>query len=166
MIPTAVLSFFKTKLGKASIIALIVIVIVSAFMITLSIKDAAIRSKEMQIIKQQENIKRLELEKESIEKELEFVKELERLETSYNNSSESIEKVSEETLTRYDNEAINSISNDFYNYFNGLSDNEIRKDTDVASAEKVLYTGDFRQKRINKSISEERYKNKRMAALV
>ena len=166
MIPTAVLSFFKTKLGKASIIALIVIVIVSAFMITLSIKDAAIRDKEMQIIKQQKNIKRLELEKESIEKELEFVKELERLETSYNNSSESIEKVSKETLTRYDNEAINSISNDFYNYFNGLSDNEIRKDTDVAAAEKVLYTGDFEQKRINKSISEERYKNKRMAALV
>ncbi|WP_288550154.1 hypothetical protein [uncultured Brachyspira sp.] len=159
------LTFFKSKAGKISILLFLLVFIVSAFFTVVAVKDNAIKKKDAEISKSQEKIINLELSKETLQNELKYYKEREKLYSSFTDSSLSIKKVEQEALTRYDNEAINFISNDFYNYFS-LSEHKICKSAYVSTASKILYTGYYKQKRFNKSVSRECYKNIRVAALV
>ena len=160
------LTFLKSKIGKVSMIVLLLIIMLSAFVITIKVKDNAIRKKENELYKQREKIENLELSKEVLEKELDFYKENENYHNSFSNSSAVIEEIEKDILTRYDNEAINFISNDFYNYFNKLHDYKVYKNSAVNSSSKILYTSYYKQERFNKSLSRERYQNRRMAAMV
>lgn len=169
MTASIIFTFLKSKVGKASIIIILTALIIVAFATTIAIKDSAIRKKEEQILKQSEEIDNLNLSKESLENELNYIKSNKILENIYTNSSESIEKIEREKLTRFDNEAINKISNDFYNFYidSGLSNyNKISENADVDSARKISYSANIRQKRFNKSLSAVCYENIAVASLV
>lgn len=168
MIPTAIITFAKSKIGKATIIAFIILIVVLVFAGIIASKTIEINKKERVIKEQEDLIQFLELKKERLENELNYIKESRVLKDYYTNSSESVNKIEREKLTRMENETINKLSNDFYNfYISELSnENKIYKSSFVDSARKILYSSNIGQTRFNESVSRVGYEDKRVAALV
>lgn len=171
----AVRLWAKSKIGKATIIGLIIFFIVVAFAITVSVKNGQIKKREEQISKQKEEILQLEYSKETLENELNYLKTSRIMKGLYTNSTANIEKVEREKLTRTDYEAINQISNDFYNFYDSYdgdynyklsNERKIYKSSAFDSSREILYSKNRGQAGFNKSVSRVGDKNIGVAALV
>ena len=115
MIP--IITGFLSKINKKIIIAVIMVLIVSIFIVLIAAKDSEIHKKEKEIAQYQEDIKGLELNNQTLQNEILFIKENDKFQNSFSNSSLMIKNIDEELLTRTENETFNNISNNFYKYF-------------------------------------------------
>ena len=159
----------KSKIAKASIIIFLIIVAFGAFAITIAVKNKAISEKETELQEYKQELENLELINEALKKQLKYDKEEAVVLKGFDNSKEQTKKVEREALTRTDNEAINSISNDYYYYYKryGLSNSDkVYKSSFDKTARKILYSADYGQKRFNRSVSRKRNENIAMAGLV
>ena len=159
----------KSKIAKATIIIFLIIVAFGAFAITVAVKNKAISEKETELQEYKQEIENLELINEALKKQLKYDKEKAVVLKGFDNSKEQTKKVERETLTRTDNEAINSISNDYYYYYKryGLSNSDkVYKSSFDKTARKILYSADYGQKRFDRSVSGKRNENIAMAGLV
>lgn len=167
-------TFAKTKLGKAVILALIIAFIIGAFAITVSVKNGQIKKRDEQISKQKEDILQLEYSKETLQNELDYLKQSRILKWLYTNSSANIERVEREKLTRTDYEAINQISNDFYNFYDDYNvgnyelsnEGKIYKSSFVYSAREILYSKNRGQAGFDKGVSRGYDENIGVAVMV
>lgn len=159
----------KSKIAKASIIIFLIIVAFGAFAITVAVKNKAISEKETELQEYRNEIENLELINEALKKQIKYDKENAVVLKGFDNSKEYTKKVEREALTRTDNEAINSISNDYYNYYKryGLPNSDkVYKSSFDETTRKILYSADCRQKRFDRSVSGKRNENIAMAGLV
>lgn len=159
----------KSKIAKISIIIFFIVIIVGSFAIAIAVKNKAIREKEMELQEYIEEIENLELINEALKKQLKYDRESAVVLKGFDNSKEQTKKVEREALTRTDNEAINSISNDYYYYYERYllpNSNKVYKDTFDETARKILYSKNYRQKGFNRSVSAKRDKNIAMASMV
>lgn len=159
----------KSKIAKISIIIFFIVIIVGSFAIAIAVKNKAIREKEMELQEYREEIENLELINEALKKQLKYDRESAVVLKGFDNSKEQTKKVEREALTRTDNEAINSISNDYYYYYERYllpNSNKVYKDTFDETARKILYSKNYRQKGFNRSVSAKRDKNIAMASVV
>ena len=128
-------------------------------------KDNTIRQKEKEIAQYQENIKGLELQNEIL-----FIKENEKFQNSFSNSNIMIKNIDKELLTRAEYETFNSISNNFYKYFNSINimsgTSKICQNTAFYTSRNLYYKVSNKSSGFNEKISGKYYKNRRMAALV
>lgn len=163
-------AFFKTKAGKIFIIIAAGFLVFSAFMIMFAVKENALDRKQKEIEKQKEEIIRLELNNERLQNEIEFIKEQEKFQKSFSNSSIIIKNIDKELLTRKENEAFNNISNNFYKYFNSINfmqyKNKICENTSFCTSRNIYYKTCYKQAGFNEKLSREYYKNRRMAVMV
>ncbi|MCZ9931027.1 hypothetical protein OFQ52_09595 [Brachyspira hyodysenteriae] len=137
MIP--IITGFLSKINKKIIIAVIMVLIVSIFIVLIAAKDSEIHKKEKEIAQYQEDIKGLELQAQTLQNEILFIKENEKFQNSFSNSSVMIDNLFKtkirpaddkssapyredlSIITKEENETFNSISNNFYKYFNDIS---------------------------------------------
>ena len=168
MIP--IITGFLSKINKKIIIAVIMVLIVSIFIVLIAAKDSEIHKKEKEIAQYQEDIKGLELNNQTLQNEILFIKENEKLQNSFSNSSLMIKNIGEELLTRTENETFNSISNNFYKYFNNINfmsgSGKICKNTSFYTAGNIYNQVRNKSAGFNEKISRKYYKDRRMAALV
>ncbi|WP_206193845.1 hypothetical protein [Brachyspira hampsonii] len=168
MIP--IITGFLSKINKKIIIAVIMVLIVSIFIVLIAAKDSEIHKKEKEIAQYQEDIKGLELNNQTLQNEILFIKENEKFQNSFSNSSIMIKNIDEELLTRTENETFNNISNNFYKYFNDINfmqyKNKICQSTAFYASRNIYYKSCYKQTRFNEKIPRKYYKNWRMAALV
>ncbi|MDA0039030.1 hypothetical protein OFR43_14595 [Brachyspira hyodysenteriae] len=136
MIP--IITGFLSKINKKIIIAVIMVLIVSIFIVLIAAKDSEIHKKEKEIAQYQEDIKGLELQAQTLQNEILFIKENEKFQNSFSNSSVMIDNLFKtkirpaddkssapyredlSIITKEENETFNSISNNFYKYFNSI----------------------------------------------
>ena len=118
MIP--IITGFLSKINKKIIIAVIMVLIVSILIVLIAAKDSEIHKKEKEIAQYQEDIKGLELNNQTLQNEILFIKENEKFQNSFSNSSLMIKNIDKELLTRKEHETFNNISNNFYKYFNSI----------------------------------------------
>ena len=136
MIP--IITGFLAKINKKIIIAVIMVLIVSIFIVLIVAKDSEIHQKEKEIAQYQENIKGLELQAETLQNEILFIKENEKFQNSFSNSSVMIDNLFKtkirpaddkssapyredlSIITKEEHETFNNISNNFYKYFNSI----------------------------------------------
>lgn len=159
----------KSKIAKATIIIFLIIVAFGSFAITVAVKNKAISEKETELQEYKQEIENLELINEALKKQLKYDKEEAVVLKGFDNSKEQTKKVERETLTRTDNEAINSISNDYYYYYKryGLSNSDkVYKSSFDETARKILYSADYGQKGFNRGVSGKRNENIAVAGLV
>lgn len=170
MTPAAIFTFLsKSKIAKAAIIVFLIAVIFGAFAITVAVKNKAISEKETKLQEYKDELENLELINEALKKQIKYDKENTVVLKGFDNSKEQTKKVEREALTRTDNEAINSISNDYYSYYERYllsNSNKVYKDTFDKSSRKILYSKDFRQAGFDRSVSGKRNKNISVASLV
>ncbi|MCZ9852160.1 hypothetical protein [Brachyspira hyodysenteriae] len=168
MIP--IITGFLSKINKKIIIAVIMVLIVSIFIVLIAAKDSEIHKKEKEIAQYQEDIKGLELQAQTLQNEILFIKENEKFQNSFSNSSLIIKNIDEELLTRIEHETFNSISNNFYKYFNNASfmqyKNKICQSTAFYTTRNIYYKVCNESAGFNEEISGKYYKDRRMAALV
>ena len=193
MIP--IITGFLSKINKKIIIAVIMVLIVSIFIILIAAKDSEIHKKEKEIAQYQEDIKGLELNNQTLQNEILFIKENEKFQNSFSNSSLMIKNINEELLTRTENETFNNISNNFYKYFSYNKrfknpqklqtvketvcarffrsyisflqyKNKICQSTAFYASGNIYYKSCYKQTRFNEKISRKYYKNRRMAIMV
>ena len=133
MIP--IITGFLSKINKKIIIAVIMVLIVSIFIVLIAFKDSEIHKKEKEIAQYQEDIKGLELNNQTLQNEILFIKENEKFQNSFSNSSVMIDNLFKtkirpaddkssapyredlSIITKEENETFNNISNNFYKYF-------------------------------------------------
>ena len=133
MIP--IITGFLSKINKKIIIAVIMVLIVSIFIVLIAAKDSEIHKKEKEIAQYQEDIKGLELNNQTLQNEILFIKENEKLQNSFSNSSVMIDNLFKtkirpaddkssapyredlSIITKEEHETFNNISNNFYKYF-------------------------------------------------
>ena len=167
---TMFFSFFRTKLGKSIIAAVIIALVCFVCFSVIAYKDNAIRQKEKEIAQYQENIKGLELQAETLQNEILFIKENEKFQNSFSNSNIMIKNIDKELLTRTEYETFNSISNNFYKYFNSINimsgTNKICQNTAFYASRNLYYKVRNKSAGFNEKISGKYYKNRRMADLV
>ena len=113
-------AFSETKLGKRIIAAVIIALVVFVCFSVIAYKNNTISQKEKEIAQYQENIKGLELQAQTLQNEILFIKENEKFQNSFSNSDAMIKSIDKEKLTRTEYETFNSISNNFYKYFNSI----------------------------------------------
>ena len=118
MIP--IITGLLAKINKKIIIAVIMVLIVSILIVLIAAKDSEIHKKEKEIAQYQEDIKGLELNNQTLQNEILFIKENEKFQNSFSNSSLMIKNIDKELLTRKEHETFNNISNNFYKYFNSI----------------------------------------------
>ena len=168
MIP--IITGFLAKINKKIIIAIIMVLIVSIFIVLIAAKDSEIHQKEKEIAQYQENIKGLELQAETLQNEILFIKENEKFQNSFSNSDAMIKSIDKEALTRTEHETFNSISNNFYKYFNSINfmqyKNKICQSTAFYTARNIYYKVHNKSSGFNEEVSGKYYKNRRMADLV
>lgn len=168
MIP--IITGFLSKINKKIIIAVIMVLIVSIFIVLIAAKDSEIHKKEKEIAQYQEDIKGLELQAQTLQNEILFIKENEKLQNSFSNSSVMIKNIDKELLTRKEHETFNSISNNFYKYFNNINfmsgSGKICKNTSFYTAGNIYNQVRNKSAGFNEKISRKYYKDRRMAALV
>lgn len=166
----SVLTFLsKSKIAKASIIIFGIIVIIFAFALTITLKNKVISEKETELQEYRDEIENLELINEALKKQIKYDKENAVVLKGFDNSKEYTKKVEREALTRTDNEAINSISNDYYNYYKryGLPNSDkVYKSSFDETTRKILYSANCRQKRFDRSVSSKRNENITVASMV
>lgn len=193
---TVFFSFLKTKLGKSIIAAVIIALIVFVCFSVIAYKNNTIRQKEKEIAQYQENIKGLELQAQTLQNEILFIKENEKFQNSFSNSDAMIKSIDKEKLTRTEYETFNSISNNFYKYFfynkrfknsqelqtvpaetvcarffrsyiNFMQyKNKICQSTAFYTARNIYYKVSNKSSGFNEEVSGKYYKNRRMADLV
>ena len=163
-------AFSGTKLGKSIIAAVIIALIVFVCFSVIAYKNNTIRQKEKEIAQYQENIKGLELQAQTLQNEILFIKENEKFQNSFSNSSLIIKNIDEELLTRIEHETFNSISNNFYKYFNSINfmqyKNKICQSTAFYASRNIYYKVSSKSAGFNEKISGKYYKNRRMAIMV
>ncbi|WP_297300623.1 hypothetical protein [uncultured Brachyspira sp.] len=186
MIP--IITGFLSKINKKIIIAVIMVLIVSIFIVLIAAKDSEIHKKEKEIAQYQEDIKGLELNNQTLQNEILFIKENEKFQNSFSNSSVMIDNLFKtkirpaddkssapyredlSIITKEEHETFNNISNNFYKYFNNISflqyKNKICQSTSFYTSGNIYYKSCYKQTRFNEKISRKYYKNRRMAALV
>lgn len=186
MIP--IITGFLSKINKKIIIAVIMVLIVSIFIVLIAAKDSEIHKKEKEIAQYQEDIKGLELQAQTLQNEILFIKENEKFQNSFSNSSVMIDNLFKtkirpaddkssapyredlSIITKEENETFNSISNNFYKYFNDISflqyKNKICKNTFIKTAGNIYNQVRNKSAGFNEKISRKYYKDRRMAALV
>ncbi|WP_096735961.1 hypothetical protein [Brachyspira sp. G79] len=168
MIP--IITGFLSKINKKIIIAVIMVLIVSIFIVLIAAKDSEIHKKEKEIAQYQEDIKGLELNNQTLQNEILFIKENEKFQNSFSNSSLMIKNIDEELLTRTENETFNSISNNFYKYFNNANfmqyKNKICQSTAFYASRNIYNQVRNKSARFNEKIPRKYYKDWRMAAMV
>lgn len=186
MIP--IITGFLSKINKKIIIAVIMVLIVSIFIVLIAAKDSEIHKKEKEIAQYQEDIKGLELQAQTLQNEILFIKENEKFQNSFSNSSVMIDNLFKtkirpaddkssapyredlSIITKEENETFNSISNNFYKYFNDINfmqyKNKICKNTFIKTAGNIYNQVRNKQTRFNEKIPRKYYKDWRMAALV
>ena len=168
MIP--IITGFLAKINKKIIIAVIMVLIVSIFIVLIAAKDSEIHQKEKEIAQYQENIKGLELQAETLQNEILFIKENEKFQNSFSNSDAMIKSIDKEKLTRTEYETFNSISNNFYKYFNSINfmqyKNKICQSTAFYTARNIYYKVSNKSAGFNEEVSGKYYKNRRMAIMV
>ena len=167
---TMFFSFFRTKLGKSIIAAVIIALVCFVCFSVIAYKDNAIRQKEKEIAQYQEDIKGLELQAQTLQNEILFIKENEKFQNSFSNSDAMIKSIDKEKLTRTEYETFNSISNNFYKYFNSINimsgTNKICQNTAFYASRNLYYKVRNKSAGFNEKISGKYYKNRRMADLV
>lgn len=165
-----IITAFLSKIDKRIFIAIGIVLFVAIFIILMAVKDNEIRQKEKEIAEYQENINGLELKTQTLQSEIQFIQENQKLQNSFSNSDAMIKNIDKESLTRTEHETFNSISNNFYNYFNNItflsSTSEICKNTSIYSSRNIHYKTSYKQTRFNEKISREHYKNRRVANMV
>ncbi|PCG18909.1 VSH-1 phage-like protein [Brachyspira sp. G79] len=191
-----IITGFLSKINKKIIIAVIMVFIVSIFIVLIAAKDSEIHKKEKEIAQYQEDIKGLELNNQTLQNEILFIKENEKFQNSFSNSSLMIKNIDEELLTRTENETFNSISNNFYKYFfynkrfknspklQTVPDetvcarffrsyinfmqykNKICQSTAFYASRNIYYKSCYKQTRFNEKIPRKYYKDRRMAIMV
>ena len=163
-------AFSETKLGKSIIAAVIITLIVFVCFSVIAYKNNTIRQKEKEIAQYQENIKGLELQAQTLQNEILFIKENEKFQNSFSNSDAMIKSIDKEKLTRTEYETFNSISNNFYKYFNSINfmqyKNKICQSTAFYTARNIYYKVSNKSSGFNEEVSGKYYKNRRMADLV
>ena len=163
-------AFSETKLGKSIIAAVIITLIVFVCFSVIAYKNNTIRQKEKEIAQYQENIKGLELQTQTLQNEILFIKENEKFQNSFSNSDAMIKSIDKEKLTRTEYETFNSISNNFYKYFNSINfmqyKNKICQSTAFYTARNIYYKVHNKSSGFNEEVSGKYYKNRRMADLV
>ena len=168
MIP--IITGFLSKINKKIIIAVIMVLIVSIFIVLIAAKDSEIHKKEKEIAQYQEDIKGLELNNQTLQNEILFIKENEKLQNSFSNSSVMIKNIDKELLTRKEHETFNSISNNFYKYFNNINfmsgSGKICKNTSFYSSRNIYNQVCNKSAGFNEEVSGKYYKNRRMAIMV
>lgn len=168
MIP--IITGFLSKINKKIIIAVIMVLIVSIFIVLIAAKDSEIHKKEKEIAQYQEDIKGLELNNQTLQNEILFIKENEKLQNSFSNSSVMIKNIDKELLTRKEHETFNNISNNFYKYFNNINfmsgSGKICKNTSFYSSRNIYNQVCNKSAGFNEKISGKHYKNRRMAIMV
>ncbi|WPC23087.1 hypothetical protein N4239_04850 [Brachyspira hyodysenteriae] len=186
MIP--IITGFLSKINKKIIIAVIMVLIVSIFIVLIAAKDSEIHKKEKEIAQYQEDIKGLELQAQTLQNEILFIKENEKFQNSFSNSSVMIDNLFKtkirpaddkssapyredlSIITKEENETFNSISNNFYKYFNDINfmqyKNKICKNTFIKTAGNIYNQVRNKSAGFNEKISRKYYKDRRMAALV
>lgn len=130
-----IITGFLSKINKKIIIAVIMVLIVSIFIVLIAFKDSEIHKKEKEIAQYQEDIKGLELNNQTLQNEIQFIKENEKFQNSFSNSSVMIDNLFKtkirpaddkssapyredlSIITKEENETFNNISNNFYKYF-------------------------------------------------
>ena len=133
MIP--IITGFLSKINKKIIIAVIIVLIVSIFIVLIAAKDSEIHKKEKEIAQYQEDIKGLELNNQTLQNEIQFIKENEKFQNSFSNSSVMIDNLFKtkirpaddkssapyredlSIITKEEHETFNNISNNFYKHF-------------------------------------------------
>ena len=111
------------------------VLIVSIFIVVIAFKDSEIHKKEKEIAQYQEDIKGLELNNQTLQNEILFIKENEKFQNSFSNSSVMIDNLFKtkirpaddkssapyredlSIITKEEHETFNNISNNFYKYF-------------------------------------------------
>ena len=111
------------------------VLIVSIFIVLIAAKDSEIHKKEKEIAQYQEDIKGLELNNQTLQNEILFIKENEKFQNSFGNSSVMIDNLFKtkirpaddkssapyredlSIITKEEHETFNNISNNFYKYF-------------------------------------------------
>ncbi|PCG21140.1 VSH-1 phage-like protein [Brachyspira sp. G79] len=165
-----IITGFLSKINKKIIIAVIMVLIVSIFIVLIAAKDSEIHKKEKEIAQYQEDIKGLELNNQTLQNEILFIKENEKFQNSFSNSSLMIKNIDEELLTRTENETFNSISNNFYKYFNNANfmqyKNKICQSTAFYASRNIYNQVRNKSARFNEKIPRKYYKDWRMAAMV
>ena len=130
-----IITGFLSKINKKIIIAVIMVLIVSIFIVLIAAKDSEIHKKEKEIAQYQEDIKGLELNNQTLQNEILFIKENEKFQNSFSNSSVMIDNLFKtkirpaddkssapyredlSIITKEEHETFNNISNNFYKYF-------------------------------------------------
>ena len=167
---TMFFSFFRTKLGKRIIAAVIIALVCFVCFSVIAYKDNTIRQKEKEIAQYQENIKGLELQAQTLQNEILFIKENEKFQNSFSNSNIMIKNIDKELLTRTEYETFNSISNNFYKYFNSINimsgTNKICQNTAFYASRNLYYKVRNKSAGFNEEVSGKYYKNRRMAIMV
>lgn len=181
-------AFSETKLGKSIIAAVIIALIVFVCFSVIAYKNNTIRQKEKEIAQYQENIKGLELQAQTLQNEILFIKENEKFQNSFSNSSVMIDNLFKtkirpdddlsssayredlSIMTKEEHETFNSISNNFYKYFNSINimsgTNKICQSTAFYASRNIYYKVSNKSAGFNEKISGKYYKNRRMAIMV
>lgn len=185
MIP--IITGFLSKINKKIIIAVIMVLIVSIFIVLIAAKDSEIHKKEKEIAQYQEDIKGLELNNQTLQNEIQFIKENDKFQNSFNNSSAMIDNLFKtkirpaddkssapymedlSIITKEEHETFNNISNNFYKYFSikfMQYKNKICQSTAFYAAGNIYYKSCYEQAGFNEEISGKCYKDRRMAIMV
>ncbi|OEJ14191.1 hypothetical protein BFL38_03645 [Brachyspira hampsonii] len=130
-----IITGFLSKLDKRIFIVLAIVLFVAVFIVLIAFKDSEIHKKEKEIAQYQEDIKGLELNNQTLQNEILFIKENEKFQNSFSNSSVMIDNLFKTKIrpaddkssapyredlsivTKEENETFNNISNNFYKYF-------------------------------------------------
>ena len=95
---------FLSKIDKRIFIAIGIVLFVAIFIILMAVKDNEIRQKEKEIAEYQENINGLELKTQTLQSEIQFIQENQKLQNSFSNSDAMIKNIDKESLTRTEHE--------------------------------------------------------------
>lgn len=186
MIP--IITGFLSKINKKIIIAVIMVLIVSIFIVLIAFKDSEIHKKEKEIAQYQEDIKGLELNNQTLQNEIQFIKENEKFQNSFSNSSVMIDNLFKtkirpaddkssapyredlSIITKEEHETFNNISNNFYKYFNNINfmsgSGKICKNTSFYTSRNIYNQVCNKSAGFNEEVSGKYYKNRRMAIMV
>ena len=155
-----IITGFLSKINKKIIIAVIIVLIVSIFIVLIAAKDSEIHKKEKEIAQYQEDIEGLELNNQTLQNEILFIKENEKFQNSFSNSSVMIDNLFKtkirpaddkssapyredlSIITKEEHETFNNISNNFYKYFS--YNKRFKNPQKLQTVKETVCTGFFR----------------------
>ena len=93
-----IITAFLSKIDKRIFIAIGIVLFVAIFIILMAVKDSEIRQKEKEIAEYQENINGLELKTQTLQSEIQFIQENQKLQNSFSNSDAMIKNIDKESI--------------------------------------------------------------------